>query len=115
MGLFSKHKPDSSTQKVEGGGDASTSSTLSPGDVNENGLEDASFPQQQRFWHGGDYHLLGSGIRYYKLGFIHVKVGQHPAAAQQPDTSCGMRHVDTQQACPYSTSGACSAASYSPG
>jgi hypothetical protein len=75
MGLFSKHRPDSSTQKVEGGGDASTSSTLSPGDVNENGLEDASFPQQQRFWHGGDYHLLGSGIRYYKLGFIHVKVG----------------------------------------
>ena len=74
MGLFSKHKPDSKPENVEASGDASTSSTLSPGDVNENGLENASFPQQQRFWRGGEYELLGSGIRYYKLGFIHVQV-----------------------------------------
>jgi hypothetical protein len=34
----------------------------------------SNFPQQQQFWTGGDYQLLGSGIRYFKLGFIHVKV-----------------------------------------
>jgi hypothetical protein len=80
MGLFSKHKPDSNPQNVEASGDASTSSTLSPADVSENGIEEASFPQQQHFWRGGEYQLLGSGIRYYKLGFIHVQVSSVQAA-----------------------------------
>lgn len=79
MGLWGKSRAAgqaetrSNSQTVEANGDASTSSTLSPADVNETGLEDADFPQQQRFWQGDDYELLGSGIRYYKLGFIHVK------------------------------------------
>ena len=33
----------------------------------------ADFPAQQRFWRGSDYELLGSGIRYYKIGFINIK------------------------------------------
>lgn len=33
------------------------------------------FPQTQSFWEGrGSYVLLGSGIRYFKLGFVKVKV-----------------------------------------
>lgn len=33
------------------------------------------FPLQQTFWKGGSqFVLLGSGVRYYKLGFISVKV-----------------------------------------
>jgi hypothetical protein len=101
MGLWSKCRPDSQTQKVEASQDASTSSTLSPADVTENGLEDATFPQQQRFWQGGEYELLGSGIRYYKLGFIHVKVGCVPAtsisgtALAEYVSAAGHQHVCT--------------------
>lgn len=79
MGLWGKSSAGSqpertSSQKVDANGDASTSSTLSSADVTEEGIDNADFPQQQRFWQGGEYEMLGSGIRYYKLGFIHVKV-----------------------------------------
>lgn len=76
MGLWSKVTTSSKAEAVDVGREASNSSTLSASDATENGVSDADFPQQQRFWQGDEYELLGSGIRYYKLGFIHVKVSR---------------------------------------
>jgi hypothetical protein len=34
----------------------------------------ASFPQQQQYWEGSTFQLLGQGIRYHKVAFLSVKV-----------------------------------------
>ena len=63
MGMFSKTTDDASR--------ASSNSEET------DSVEAVDFPQTQSFWEGrGPYLLLGSGIRYFKLGFVKVKVRQ---------------------------------------
>lgn len=66
MGMFSKAAKKSEETSVSGS-DASDQTAADAEAVSD-------FPQQQQFWRGGDYQLLGSGIRYFKIGFVSLKV-----------------------------------------
>ena len=33
----------------------------------------ASFPQQQQYWEGSTFQLLGQGTRYHKVAFLSIK------------------------------------------
>ena len=47
------------------------------------------FMPQQKFWRGGDYVFLGSGIRYHKFGWFDVKVRTSMLCPRCPcDTRC---------------------------
>jgi len=78
MGMFSKkqHCDANGTPAAEGGDDAHASACL------------GDFPPQQSYWEGGSsYLLLGSGIRYFKLGFISVKVSRTVCLSYLLDTT----------------------------
>ncbi len=68
MGLFSSSKASKTVNEPSVSGSDASDQTAADAEAVSN------FPQQQQFWTGGDYQLLGLGIRYFKLGFIHVKV-----------------------------------------
>lgn len=55
------------------------------------------FPLQQTFWKGGSpFVLLGSGVRYYKLGFISVKVYGLAMYVEQNATMAELARLKSQ-------------------
>lgn len=91
MGMFSKTADDAERSGASSNGAETDSFSAAAVD----------FPQTQSFWEGrGSYLLLGSGIRYFKLGFVKVKV-RHACSmkrGKRQHHNCHHAHTATPRA-----------------